>query len=377
MSVVPRVSASQRIASRRRSRASSERRHGGRSPEGRHERVDDVRRDVDRARLEQPLQPRGEPERRYRRAAQVLHHRVVPAPPTSVLPGAELVVRPGNLEEGPRVVVEPPDQARLDRVRRSQRVEVRAERVEVRPVSLVEEILDHGRFGHGGAIPLVFRIEDPERVRVEPALRVRRQRRRPRGEKLDERGPVAPARLGAADRVDEDPQVGDAEVDEKPHQEIDDLGVAARSLVPENLGSELVELPVAPTLRALRTEHGPRVPPPRQRFFGPHVVLDERPRGARRPLGPQRERFTVVIDRVHLLLDDVGRLPDGADEERRRLDAGRADLPEAVQAHRAREEALDAVPATDVVGQHVVHAFDGAERGHGRGDMGDGEGRNL
>jgi hypothetical protein len=181
---------------------------------------------------------------------------------------------------------------------------------------------------------------------------------------LGERFAVPSAGLLAAERVDEHLHAGHVQIGEKTRQQIDHLGIAPGAFVAEDLGAELVKLPVASALRSLRAKHRPRVPPAGHRLFGVHRVLDVRTRRAGRPLRAQREKLAVVLERVHFLFDDVRRLADCANEERRRLDVGRAHFAEAVQAHRARERALDAVPAPDLVGEHVVHALNGAERSH-------------
>jgi hypothetical protein len=51
-------------------------------------------------------------------------------------------------------------------------------------------------------------------------------------------------------------------------------------------------------------------------------VLDGGPHDAGGGLGPQRQALAVqlVLERVHLAFDDVGRIADAADEEGRRLD---------------------------------------------------------
>jgi len=61
------------------------------------------------------------------------------------------------------------------------------------------------------------------------------------------------------------------------------------------------------------------VEPQQRRLPAGEAVFDNRAHHAGRAFGPQREEVVVVGERVHLLLDDVGRLTDGPDEQGRRL----------------------------------------------------------
>ena len=297
---------------------------------------------------------------------EIRDHAVVAPSAEERAPCAELVVRAPDLEEGARVVVEPADEAGVDGVGRPQKIERGAQLREVLAVACVEELVKSGRVAHGGAIALVFGVEDAERVGPEAPLRFGRQRRELRRQVGDERVAVPGARLGAAQRVDEDLDAGDLQLGEESDEHVNHLGVAPGPLVAEDLRAELGELPVAPALGALGPEHRPDVPPARHRLALLDGVLDVRPCRAGRALGAQGQRLAVVLERVHLLLDDVGHFADGPHEERRRLDVRRAHLAKAVQAHRAGVRALDALPAPDLVGQHVVHPFDGSERSHGK-----------
>ena len=106
----------------------------------------------------------------------------------------------------------------------------------------------------------------------------------------------------------------------------------------QRLGVELVELAVAALLRALVAEHRAREPDALRPLVD-EVVLDRGAHDARRRLGPQRQALAVqpILERVHLLLDDVGGFADRAHEQRRGLDDRHAQVAVAVAAeHVAR-----------------------------------------
>ena len=107
------------------------------------------------------------------------------------------------------------------------------------------------------------------------------------------------------------------------------------------LGAPLVELAVAAGLRAVVAEHRAHVPQPVDAAGLREPVLDQRAHDARRALGPQRQRAALLVgERVHLLGHDVGRLADAAQEQLRRLEDRRADLPVAVARRRRLARAV-------------------------------------
>ncbi len=94
-------------------------------------------------------------------------------------------------------------------------------------------------------------------------------------------------------------------------------------------------------------------------------MLEIGTRTGRRPLGTQRERLVrAILERVHLLLDDVRGLPDRADEEGRRLHQRRAHFPEPVAPDHVSEDRLEAMPTGALGRQDVVHALDRAQLAH-------------
>ena len=167
-----------------------------------------------------------------------------------------------------------------------------------------------------------------------------------------------------ADRIDLEPRaVVDAERAPQPRQHHHLLGVDIRAPEPERLDVELVELPVASPLRALVPEH--RTPGPHAlRPFVDERVLDGGPHDAGGGLGPQRQALAVqlVLERVHLPLDDVGRIADAADEEGRGLDDRDAHVAVSVLREHVPRGVLEALPQRRVAGQHVVHAADRGDR---------------
>ncbi len=233
-------------------------------------------------------------------------------------------------------------------------------------VVFAQVIEDRGRALGRVLVAWILRVEDAERVRLEPALRLFAERALLRLEERLERVAVARARLGAADRVDEHLEIDDAERAEERHEHLDHLGVAAGAGVAEDLGAGLRELTIAAALRALGAEHRAEVVPARDRLEVLDLVLDVRARRARRALGADREVLVVVTERVHLLLDDVRAFADRAHEEARRLDDRRPHLAEAVEREGSPEGRLDPLPLRGLLRENVVHPFDGADRIHGR-----------
>ena len=96
--------------------------------------------------------------------------------------------------------------------------------------------------------------------------------------------------------------------------------------IAERLGAVLVELAVAALLRPLVAVHRAAVPEA-LRAVVEQAVLDRGAHAGGGAFRAQRELLVVqlVAPGIHLLLDDVGRLADGAAEQRRVLDQRHAD----------------------------------------------------
>ena len=167
------------------------------------------------------------------------------------------------------------------------------------------------------------------------------------------------AALFAADRVDFEGDVPDAEEAEELVHKGDDLGVGRRGKGAEQLHPQLVEFPHPPRLGLFRPEAGDRVGQlDRQRAVN-QPVFDDRPVDAGGPFRPEGEFPPALVgEGVHLLLDDVGGVADRADEEPLVLESRDADLPEAVLLGGIEELPLDKLPLIAVRREDVGSAFD-------------------
>ena len=120
-------------------------------------------------------------------------------------------------------------------------------------------------------------------------------------------------------------------------------------------------LAVTPLLWALVAKQRPAVPKP-FRAIVEQVVLERGAHGGRRAFRPQRQRFAVVVERVHLFFDDIGHFADAAHEELGLLDDGRANVAIAVLREHRAHGVFQLEPARGFAGQYVVHAAHGLDR---------------
>jgi hypothetical protein len=331
----------------------------------------------DAGRLEQQQQPfdAQAPTHRGRRlAAQHLEQAVVaPAAAHGAL-RTELVGDP--LEDGEVVVVHAAHQARVDRVRQADRIEHGAHGIEVRQRLRTEEVHQLGRRLDQRLHRRVLAVEDAQRVRVQPPLRLFVQHGGVRFEVGDQRRPVRVALGRLAEAVELEPDVFtllQPELAQQRAREQDLLGVHIGADEAERFDVQLVELAIAALLRPLVAEHRTHRPQA-QRPVVQRVVLDHRAHDAGGRLGPQGQPVAVhrVLEGIHLLLDDVGDLAQAAHEQRRGLDdrGQQVLVPIALQhgAHRGFEplphrragQRLGRL-ARDRRREDVVHAFDGTQ----------------
>ena len=140
-------------------------------------------------------------------------------------------------------------------------------------------------------------------------------------------------------------------------QQHDELGVDGGIVGADRLGADLPELAEAPGLRLLLAGERPEVPQLHRLGQLVHAVLEVGAADRRGALGAQRHALApALVERVHLLLDDVGRLADAAGEELGVFEGGRLDAPVARALQDLPRLGLQRGAGRRVVGQHVVRA---------------------
>src|SRR5215472_16268564 len=167
--------------------------------------------------------------------------------------------------------------------------------------------------------------------------------------------------LGIADRVYLQRHASQIESLPEPREHNDLLDVHIRPGKPECLDVELMELTIAALLRSLVAEHGARGPQALRPVIG-EVVLYRGAHDSRCRFRAEREAFSVIVEGVHLPLDDVGRATDATDEERRGFDDRQTHVAIPVLREGLARGVLDAFPDRGLVGQHIVHAANGLDR---------------
>src|SRR5207244_5295167 len=184
----------------------------------------------------------------------------------------------------------------------------------------------------------------------------------------DELGAIRSALFRIANRIQMQSDAVEPETAPQTRQHDDLLHVDVRAGEAQGLDVILMKLAVASLLRTLVAQHRTRHPYTLWALVG-EVVLDRSAHDAGGRLGTQGEALAVqpVLESVHLVLDDVGDLANGAHEQRRRFDDGRAHIAVAILREHFPDGVVEALPQRRVVGQHIVHAANGlnARRRHG------------
>src|ERR1019366_5774693 len=273
-----------------------------------------------------------------------------------------------ELECGPGVVVEAPNERRLQAVDDAQDGQVVAHGREVSLARIAQLVGDpwcaRVELGHGR----VLRVEQPERVLVEPLALDRRQ---PIGMECVIGGQcrdVGRPAGGITDRVEEDLHLVEAGQAIEAPAELDDLGIDGRTGVADRLDVELPELAVAAGLGAVIPEHRAGHRQLDRLRPGLHPMLDIGAHDTGGRVRPERPRFALIAavgDPEELLLDDVSDSAHATLEDGGLLEHRRLDLAVAIAPGQVRGNGLEAPEGRPFRGQQVAGAAWGAEGGHG------------
>ncbi len=291
------------------------------------------------------------------RAAQFLDQAVVaPAPQNRVLRSEALG---GDLEYGAPVVVEPAHETHVLDVGHAEHVEVLFYRNEMFRARRAQRGLHQRRIGEQADALLDLAVEHAQRVLLGAAPAVLAHpgdsRPQPGGQRLA----VGRAAGGIADGAQLQLDRFDPEPLQQPPDHVDRFRFDQRFLAAEHLDADLVELALASLLRPFVAKHRADVVQPlgvARRNLAMPGMLDERAHDGCGVLGPQADRFLALLERVHLLADDVRGGPDRTGEQLGRFEQRRADLPKAVAGEPFPRGGLEELPAPDLLGKDVVHA---------------------
>ena len=172
--------------------------------------------------------------------------------------------------------------------------------------------------------------------------------------------------VGLAQAVQLQSPVLDAQFAPQRHREQDQFRVQLRPAKAQRLGTDLVELAVAPALRPLAPEHGAHVVQALAAVVQ-QVVLGHGAHQAGRALRAQRQvvgaavLVGAVFEGVHLFFDDVRHLAQAARVELRLLHDRHAHVAISVLGHHAAHDGFEPFPARRFGRQDVVHALDGGD----------------
>ena len=204
---------------------------------------------------------------------------------------------------------------------------------------------DPGRAGGQRLQRRVLAVENAQRIRGEPAPRILVKHGVMAGEVSDQRVAVFAPLKRIAQRIDVEHDAAQAQRLPQPREHDDLLGIDVGSFEAEGFDVELMELAIAAFLRPLVPEHRAARPYP-ERPVVSQVVLDRRANDAGGGLGPERQRLAVqlVLERVHLPLDDVSGVADAALEQRGRLHDRDAQIAIPVLREYAARSILETLP---------------------------------
>ena len=214
-----------------------------------------------------------------------------------------------ELEGRLRVVVEPAHHPRVLDVGHAQVVEVLLHRGVVGGRRRREVVHQQRSGGDEGADLGTLVVEHPQRVelRAAPGGLVEVEP----GEEVAQQLPVGRAAVGVAEGGQLQPVPREPEGPEALVRDRDHLGVQRGVVHADRLDPHLLQLPVAARLRALVAEERARVAQLHRQSGPVETVLDHGPHHPGGALRTQGHRAVAAVgEGVHLLADDVGRLPD-------------------------------------------------------------------
>ena len=182
-----------------------------------------------------------------------------------------------------------------------------------------------------------------------------------REDRLAEGGPA----FGATEGIDLQIQALKPEFFQKMEQHQDQLRIGARVIRAEDLGIDLMELPVTPLLRPLAPEHRANGVELRDRFGGMEAVFQVGTDDGSGRLRPERQGFLSAVEKgVHLFFNDISGFSDSAAEELRLFKQWYADLPKSKGVKNLVGRLFDMTPLVRLRRKNILETSDGGNDLH-------------
>ena len=210
---------------------------------------------------------------------------------------------------------------------------------------------------HIGLFRIDLAVENAQRAALEAVAAILAEIIEMRTEIVLQRLAILRTALGAAHGVQRELESLEAQGLQEVDGDEDNLRVHHRVLLPQRLNAELMELAHTASLWTIVAEHGADIEQLHQRAVAIELVLQVGAHRRGRVLRTQCDAAaTAILERIHLLVHDVGAIADAALEELRMLEHRRADLLITVAVAEVADLPFHIVPLADAVGQDVLGA---------------------
>ncbi len=279
----------------------------------------------------------------------------------SAHPGLGAQVVAGELEHGAGVVVEAAHEGGVDLIADARVIEEGSHGGEVLGVLGRQAVQEAGRRGHHLLRAAVAGVKGPHRVQLDALAYLAGQRVAVRAQVGGELLAVLGPRLRRAEAAQA--QAGPhSDGFEQLGQEDDELGVGLGRGRADGLRPHLPELAVATALGGLGAVEAAQVPELHRLGQLVHAVLDVGAADRGGALRAQRQGPPgAVVEAVHLLADDVGRLAHSAGEELGGFESRGLDAAVAGRLEDAPGMTGERLAAGSIVSQHIEGALRGLQ----------------
>ena len=232
------------------------------------------------------------------------------------------------------------------------------------------------RGGHDAGARLALAVQHPQRVCLQAPVAVGAQLAPAAFQKSYQRRAVPGAALDAADGIHLQHRPRHPQLLPQIPQHQQQLRVDEGIRAAEHFGADLVELAQPALLGALPPEHGPEIVELPHRLHLVELSLDVGPHHPRRTFRPQAQQGGLRVpvgEGVHLLLDDVGALPQRTRKELGLLQDGNSNLLEVVSGKYLYRGLFDPLPEIHFIRRNVRESLDAGQfHKHPRTEVRDG-----